>query len=90
MKNSSHFSYLSFAKNEIKIIFSAVIFFMFLANAGFGQTTFTWNFGTSSSNASPSSGSLANLTVGNLTAGNTLGTITYLSTTSASSGYTGA
>ncbi len=58
---------------------------------GWGQTTFTWNFGTSAGVASPSSGSLANLTVGDVSIGNSLGSVaTWLTTTSPSSGYTGS
>jgi len=67
-----------------------VIFSLFIATVSWGQTTFSWNFGTSSGSASPSSGSLANLTVGDVSIGNTYGSVTMLSTTSASSGYTGA
>ena len=68
----------------------AIAVFMLLPGLGWGQTTFSWNFGTATGNAAPSSGSLSNLTVGNVSIGNTLGTVTMLSTTSASSGYTGA
>jgi hypothetical protein len=65
---------------------------IFILTPGWGQTTFTWNFGTSSpGSASPSSGTLLNLTVGNVSIGNTLGTVNpFLTTTSGSSGYTGA
>ena len=67
-----------------------LLLFTALAFDGFGQTTFTWNFGTSPGSAATSSGSLADLTVSNLSIGNTNGTVTMLSTTSASSGYTGS
>ena len=77
-------------KKNLYIRTLVIIIFLNLYNLGFGQTTFTWNFGTSAANPAPSSGSLANLTVGNITIGNILGTVTMLSTTSASSGYTGA
>lgn len=79
------------SKNGLKMSSAILFIFLMFVNAGFGQTTFTWNFGTTSVNAAPSSGSLANLTVGNLTIGNSLGTVsTYITTTSVSSGYTGA
>jgi len=62
-----------------------------MVNVGWGQTTVSWNFGTSTGNASPSSGTpISNLTISDISIGNTNGTVTMLSTTSASSGYTGA
>jgi len=54
------------------------------------SATVTWNFGTSSGNADPSSSLPQRVTGGTVSIGNTLGTVTMLSTTSASSGYTGA
>jgi len=72
------------------LAFVAFIVLIMMPGLGWGQTTFSWNFGTSSSNAATSSGSLANLTVGNVSIGNTNGTVTMLSTTSASSGYAGS
>lgn len=69
----------------------ALITLLLLPGVGWGQTTFSWNFGTSSVNAAPSSGSLTNLTVGNITIGNSNGTVSnFINTTSPSSGYTGA
>src|SRR6266487_1156239 len=57
----------------------------------FGQSSFSWNFGTSAANPSPSSGiPIPNLTVSDISQGNNNGTTTLLTTTSASSGYTGA
>ncbi|MDR0231652.1 MAG: T9SS type A sorting domain-containing protein [Dysgonamonadaceae bacterium] len=56
------------------------------------QTTYYWDFGTATTlNATPA-GTDANLTVSDITIGNTLGTISggFVTTTSASSGYTGA
>ena len=67
-----------------------ISFILLTTQLAWGQTTFNWNFGTTVGNAAPSSGSLVNLTVGNVTIGNTNGTVTMLSTTSASSGYTGS
>ncbi len=66
-----------------------ILLFAALAFDGFGQTTFTWNFGTTSGNAAPS-GSLANVTVSSVTQGNNNGTTTLLTNSSVSSGYTGA
>lgn len=59
------------------------------SGSAMGQTNFTWNFGTSTGVATPS-GSLSELSVGAISIGNTNGTVTMLSTTSASSGYTGS
>ena len=53
--------------------------------------TVSWNFGTTAANASPSSGTpITNVTVSDVTQGNNNGTTPLLSTTSPSSGYTGA
>ncbi|MBX3737952.1 MAG: immunoglobulin domain-containing protein [Candidatus Didemnitutus sp.] len=50
-----------------------------------------WNFGTSAANASPASGVPAGATVSPVTSNNNLGTVSApISSTSASSGYTGA
>lgn len=77
-----------FGKFSVLFIF---LFALLTFNNASAQTVFTWNFGTSSVNPAPSSGSLANLTVGNLTYGNSLGTVSnFINTTSASSGYTGS
>jgi PKD-like domain/Secretion system C-terminal sorting domain/IPT/TIG domain len=55
------------------------------------QAPVTWNFGTVSGNAAPSSGTpVTNLTVSNVSSGNLNGTAVLTSTTSVSSGYTGA
>jgi len=52
--------------------------------------THYWDFGTSAANPAPS-GTIANITVSDISIGNTLGTVaTFISTGSASSGYTGA
>ena len=67
--------------------FMLVLFLFFQLT---GQTNFYWNFGTATPGSATPSGSLTNLTVSDLTIGNTFGTVTMLSTTSQSSGYTGA
>lgn len=55
------------------------------------QSPVTWNFGTSTGLASPSSGTpYANLTVSNILQGNSNGATTMLTSSTASSGYTGA
>lgn len=55
-------------------------------------SSYYWNFGTTSANANPSlTGSGAGINVGSLAIGNSLGSVTTpISSTSASSGYTGA
>ena len=63
-----------------------------LTSTAFSQTTVTWNFGTASGTASPTSGTpVSNLTISDMTIGNSFGAVaTPISTTSASSGYTGS
>lgn len=59
---------------------------------GTGQTTYTWNFGTTAANAQPSSASgNSNLTITDFTVGNSLGTVsTPIGNQTVSSGYAGA
>lgn len=57
--------------------------------SSYGQSTITWNF-TGSTTGAPSSSAISNLTVSNMTIGNTNGTVTAISSTSVSTGYTGA
>jgi hypothetical protein len=91
MKKTLSSSGLLRSKKILNVSSTVLLLFFILTNLGLGQTTFSWNFGTTSGNAAPSSGTLANLTVGSVTIGNTLGTVTtYITNASASSGYTGA
>ena len=79
--------------NMKKIIlkFMCLSFWMLTSLQTQAQTPFSllWNFTGSTSGATASTPP-AGLTVGNMTIGNTFGTVTAISSTSASSGYTGA
>ncbi len=74
-------------RNFTKKMLSIVVFAMFISTSGWAQIY--WNFGaTAALSAYPTSGIPANITVDSVTKGNSTG-IPFLSTTSASSGYTG-
>ena len=71
------------------------VYFLFLLTsiclAVSGQSSFSWNFGTASPNPNPSAGlPVSGLTVSAISQGNNNGVTELLTTTSASSGYTGA
>ncbi len=72
-----------------KLRFSLFIFGVLISLQGQSQNII-WDFGSSTSSANPSTNTTSNLTVSALSIGNTNGTVTMLSTTSASSGYTGS
>lgn len=77
---------------NIKIFFIAMICLgFFMSNINFAQSVVSWNFGTTSENPAPSTGTpVTNLSISDISRGNNNGTTTLLTTTSASSGYTGA
>ena len=74
-------------RNFTKKMLSIFVFAMIISTSGWAQIY--WNFGvTAALSAYPTSGVPANITVDSVTKGNSTGT-PFLSTTSASSGYTG-
>jgi hypothetical protein len=74
-----------------KIILFSLISLLFLVSEILGQSTVTWNFGTSSGSASPSSGTpVSNLAISDVSQGNNNGTTTMLQGPPYSNGYTGS
>ena len=71
------------------VILGAGLVFMD-SGIGYGSVTFGWNGGASTLTTASTSGSDPNISAGSLSQGNGFGSVTLLSTTSASSGYTGA
>ena len=78
----------------MKKLFKAKLYVLALllisVNTLLGQSTITWNFGTSTGSATPNPVSVTNLSISDLSIGNPYGSFTMLNNGSPSSGYTGA
>ena len=78
-------------KNSIIFpVLAVVVSLAFALPHSVAAQTVYWNFGTTNGVATPTSGVPAGVSVGAVSQGNNNGTTTLLSTTSPSSGYTGA
>jgi phosphatidylserine/phosphatidylglycerophosphate/cardiolipin synthase-like enzyme len=77
-------------KNLLHVVPQLLLGLLFSVTA-IAQSVVSWDFGTSSANANPSSGvPISHLLISEISQGNNNGTTTLLTTTSASSGYTGS